>query len=105
MSCSLLINLLIYILFYVEFFFSFNFFNSGEYLGIDFCRNFSCRASKRKNKANRYMILLADGGMIMMVRVSVGQVGIYKSISNFHDISSVNSFSCHNVKIYIYFLM
>lgn len=51
------------------------------------------------------MILLADGGMIMMVRVSVGQVGIYKSISNFHDISSVNSFSCHNVKICIYFLM
>lgn len=30
------------------------------------------------------MILLADGGMIMMVRVSVGQVGIYESISNFY---------------------
>lgn len=62
-------------------------------------------SSERKNKANRYMILLADGGMIMMVRVSVGQVGIYESISNFiHDVSPVIVFLI-NVKNCICFLM
>lgn len=51
------------------------------------------------------MILLADGGMIMMVRVSVGQVGIYESISNFiYDVSPVIVFLI-NVKNCICFLM
>lgn len=51
------------------------------------------------------MILLADGGMIMMVRVSVGQVGIY-DLKFLYDVSPVIVFLATKfVKICIYFLM
>ena len=62
---------------------------------IDPRRDSSCRA--RQREANGCVISLADGGMIMMVRVSVGQAGIYESISN----SSVFIFFFSNIYIYV----